>query len=281
MPKVNVNGININYEEAGSGPPLLLISGLGQSRFAWATVAPVLAEHHRVITFDNRGTGQSDVPEGPYTMQQLGDDAAALIDELGIGPVPAVGWSMGGVILQSMLIHNPGKVSKAVLLATFPNYTSIQQHWLDSLLILREAGASDDVLATATLPWGFTPHTLLNHDRLQALLDMMKLDPEPTSNEGYAAQAHGIRRFDWRPDLHKVDTPTLVIVGAEDVLTPPSQAFDMADRIPGAKLIIQARGGHGLPIEFPQPTITDILEFFGEDAEEAPAVPQTESAVTG
>ena len=91
---------------------------------------------------------------------------------------------MGGVVLQSLLINHPGKVSKAVLLATFPNYTSIQQHWLDSLLILREAGASRDVLATASLPWGFTPHTLLNHDRLQALLDLMKLDPEPTGQRG-------------------------------------------------------------------------------------------------
>src|SRR5436190_1133234 len=117
---VTVNGIRLAYEEAGNGPPLLLISGLGANRLGWAPVVPLLAGHFRCITFDNRGTGQSDVPPGPYSIDQMADDAAAFIDALGVAPVAAVGWSMGGSILQSLLINHGRLVRRAVLLSTLP-----------------------------------------------------------------------------------------------------------------------------------------------------------------
>ena len=86
MPHVTVNGISLYYEEAGAGPPLLLISGLGANHSRYAPVVPVLSPRYRVITFDNRGTGKSAVPPGPYRIEDLAADTAALIDHLGTGP---------------------------------------------------------------------------------------------------------------------------------------------------------------------------------------------------
>ena len=116
MPYVNNNGVNIHYHVEGDGPPLLLIAGLGGNRLRWATVLPTLRERHRCIIFDNRGTGRSDVPPGPYTIDQMGDDAAALIDLLGVGPVDCVGVSLGSSILQSLLIQHPEQSGKVELL---------------------------------------------------------------------------------------------------------------------------------------------------------------------
>jgi len=90
MATAHLNGIRIHYEVEGSGPPLLLISGLGQNSSAWVAMLPMLRERFSCITFDNRGTGRSEVPPGPYTIDQMADDAAALIEHLKTGPVRAV-----------------------------------------------------------------------------------------------------------------------------------------------------------------------------------------------
>jgi pimeloyl-ACP methyl ester carboxylesterase len=262
VPTVSVNGVNLYYEEEGSGPPLLLISGLGQNRMVWMMAVAELSKTYRCITFDNRGTGRSDVPPGPYSMKELGDDAAALVRELGIGPVPAVGWSMGGVVLQSMLVDHADVLSKAVLLSTLPNYTKVQDAWLDGGLELRRLKVSPVVQGASSMPWAFTPYTLYDHDRLYAMLQMGLQDPEPTSLEGFEAQAAGIRIFDRRAELPNATTPTLVLVGAEDVLTPPSQSAEMASLIPGAKLVVLPRGGHGMVIEFQAATLQAITDFL-------------------
>jgi pimeloyl-ACP methyl ester carboxylesterase len=268
MPKADVNGISLHYEVEGSGPPLLLISGLGLNRLVWTFVKPFFTDDFTVITFDNRGTGESDVPEGPYTMDQLGDDTAALVEHLGLGPVRAVGWSMGGCVLQSMLIHHPEALERAILLSTLPSYTPIQHLWLDGLLELRKAGADPVVLSAIGAPWGFTAKALFDHDAARAVFEIE--DPLPTSYEGYAAQAQGIRTYDALSDLHKATTPTLVLVGAEDVLTPPFQSVQIAERIPGAQLQVLPRGGHGMVMEYMPETLAAIRAYL--DAPVASAV---------
>jgi 3-oxoadipate enol-lactonase len=265
MPKAKVNGITLHYEVEGEGPPLVLIMGLGGNRLGMAPAVPMLSDAYRCITFDNRGTGESDTPPGPYTIDAMADDVAGLIEHLDLGPVKAVGWSLGGCVVQSLLIHHADKLDAAVLLSTLPAYTEVQHAWLDGILALREAGADPLVLNTALLPWAFTPYTLLDHAKARELLELMGSDPMPTSNEGYAAQAHAIRTYDSRPDLPSVTTPTLVLVGAEDVLTPPSQSIEIHEGIPGSKLLVLPRGSHGMLLEFMDVVIGEIRNFLGAE----------------
>ena len=262
MPRLTVNGVGLHYEEAGHGPPLLLISGLGANRLSWAPVLPLLSDAFRCITFDNRGTGESDVPPGPYTIDQMGDDTAALIDALGIAPVAAVGWSMGGSVLQSVLINHGDKVRRAVLLSTLPSYTDIQHGWLDALLTLRRANVDPLALGIVGMPWGFTPRLLADHARAFKAAQLAAQNPYPTRLEGFEAQAHAVRTYDSRPRLPEVTTPTLLLVGAEDVLTPVHQSVEIAELIPAARLTVLPRGGHAMVIEYPDDTVSAIRTFL-------------------
>ena len=262
MPHVTVNGIGVEYEEAGSGPPLLLISGLGANRLSWVPIVPLLSDAFRCIYFDNRGTGQSDAPPGPYTIDLLGDDAAALIDALGIAPARVVGWSMGGSILQALLINHGAKLSDAVLLSTLPAYTDLQHGWLDALLTMRRANLDPLAQGIIGMPWGFTPRLLADHTRAFAAAQLGAKNPYPTSLAAFEAQAQAIRVYDSRPMLPTVTTPTLVLVGAEDVLTPPHQSVEIAALIPSARLQLLPRGGHGMAVEYADDVAQAIRAFL-------------------
>jgi len=262
MAIAKVNGIRIAYEIEGSGPPLLLISGLGRNASSWATIVPMLRDRFSCITFDNRGTGRSDAPSGPYTIDQMADDAAALIEHLNTGPVCAVGWSLGGSVLQSMLIRHRDRLDRAVLLSAFPSYTELQHGWLDCLIALERCGVDPLRQALFRMAWVFTPRWLSNHTAAVAMAKLGLKDPYPTSIEAFEAQAHGLRRYDSRPDLPKVSTPTLVAVGAEDILTPVEQSAEIAHLIPGAKLQVLPRGGHGMALEYTSDTVKAIIAFL-------------------
>lgn len=261
MPVLEREGVSLHYDVQGEGEPLVLISGLGGSSAAWDPVVPLLADR-RVIRIDNRGTGQTGVPASPFTIDDMADDVAALIDELGVGPVDVVGWSMGGSILQSMLIRHGDVIRNAVLLSTFPSYTPVQDAWLDGNLAMRRAGMDPAAIMIAGIPWVFTGRMVTDHYTLAAVAEFSSSLPYPTSNEGFEMQAATLRVYDSRPGLPSVDNRVLVLVGAEDILTPPSQSVEMAQLIPNAQLRILPRGGHGMPVEYADDTVAAIKVFL-------------------
>lgn len=262
MATAPVNGTSLHYDVRGEGPPLLLVSGLGASSSAWAAVVPRLVADHTVITVDNRGTGRSAVPPGPYAIDDLADDTAALVEHLGLGPVAAVGWSLGGSVLQSMLIRHGHHLRRAVLLNAFPSYTPVQDAWLDCGLALRRAGVDPVAIALTGMPWGFTGRMLADHDAAAAQAELLRQDPHPTTLAGFEAQAAGLRVYDSRPGLPGATTPTLVLAGAEDVLTPVAQSVEMAALLPNAVLQVLPRGGHGMVVEYPDDTLAAITAFL-------------------
>lgn len=260
--KARVNGVDLAYEIGGSGPTLVLISGLGQNSLAWAGVVGMFRQHFRTLVFDNRGTGQSEVPAAPWTIDDMADDAAALIRHLGLGPAAVVGWSLGGSVLQSLLIRHGDVLRAGVLLNALPNYTTVQHRWLDAQLALRSSGVSPEAMVTMTLPWALSSLILSDHDRTAALVDQMMKNPWPTSYQGYAAQAQAIRDYDARPGLPQVTTPTLVLVGAEDILTPIAQSHQIASLIPGAQLEVLGKGGHSMVLDFPHEVVGTITRWI-------------------
>lgn len=265
MATTTVGGVRLHHDVTGDGPPLLLLAGLGLNSLAWAGVLPRLRERHTVITVDNRGTGRSDVPPGPYPIDDLADDTAGLLAQLGLGPVAAVGWSLGGSVLQSMLVRHGAALSRAVLLNAFPAYTAVQDAWLDAGLALRRAGLDPVTVSAQGLAWSFTPRLLADHGAAAAQAELAAKNPYPTPLEGFEAQAAGLRVYDARPGLPSVRTPTLVLAGAEDVLTPVAQSVEMAELIPTATLRVLPRGGHAMVLEYPDDTVAAI-EAYLEDS---------------
>ena len=112
--------MKIRWDSQGTGEPLLLIQGLGYGRWGWDPVVPGLAERYRVLTFDNRGIGESDKPAGPYTAREMADDALQVLDEAGVERAHVLGASLGGMIAQELAVKAPARVDKLVLCCTTP-----------------------------------------------------------------------------------------------------------------------------------------------------------------
>lgn len=263
MSFIQRDGYRIWFEEVGSGDPVLLLAGLGLDSSVWEQTVRSLSPSHRCILIDNRGVGRSTGTAGMYSIDSMADDCAAVLDSLEESAVSAVGWSMGGVILQSMLGRRPDLVSKAVLLSTMPRYTPVQHAWLDALLRLRALDLDPAVVAAFGTAWTHTARSLTDHDQVWATAVLSSARSADGSDDAFASQAAGLRIYDSRPHLPNVGAGVLILVGAEDILTPPSQSIAIADLIPGAHLRILPRGGHAMILEYPGDTVAAITEFFG------------------
>jgi 3-oxoadipate enol-lactonase len=233
MPLIQANGIALYVEDTGSGSPLLLITGAGSNTVGWGPLFPVLQERFRVIAFDNRGAGRSSAPPGPYTTRQMADDAAALLDHLGIPRAHVLGHSLGGMIAQEVALAYPERVERLVLVATLAcPRPGFWVPWSTFLVQAAERGLDPAGSALWLMPWMFTPTFMAQHDVVEAALAASRNDPYPTPAHGLAAQAAAGLAHDTRSRLPQIATPTLVLVGAEDIITPVSDARELAAGIP-------------------------------------------------
>jgi 3-oxoadipate enol-lactonase len=264
MPHARVNGIGLYYEDAGDGPPLLLIMGRNLSARAWAALLPALTPHHRVVSFDNRGCGRSDAPPGPYTTRLLADDVAALLDHLAIPRAHVAGVSLGGMVAQELALAHPRRVDCLALISTLARMReAIFGPWLTYFQQQAYAPGLDPAgRALWALPWAFTPAFLQQPALVEAALHNLASPPDRAPEHGSAAQDAAARAHDTRDRLRLIAAPTLVLVGAEDILTPPYYAEELAAGIPGARLQVLARGGHGMVAEYPGDVAAALLAFL-------------------
>jgi pimeloyl-ACP methyl ester carboxylesterase len=259
MPTVSVNTIDLYYQSAGAGPPVLLIAGFGCDHTAWAPVAGELAGHFRVISFDNRGIGQS---TGAVTdIHPMADDAAALIAALGVGPVGVVGHSMGGMIAQELALHHPGRVRSLVLLSSAAaldaRARAVIESWGELPARLEVAAATRLIL-----PWLYTNRFFAVPGAVASLIELIVHAPHPPAPAVIAAQSHAIAQFDARGRLSGVRCPTLVAVGREDVLLPPAFSEELVRLIPGAELALLEATGHNALIETPDAVANAVRRFL-------------------
>lgn len=256
-------GYRIAYDWSGpvDGAPLLLLAGLGLDSRSMRGLARGLQDRYRCLLLDHRGTGESTTSATPYAIDDLADDVAAVLDAEGLASVSALGWSMGGTVLQALLHRHPSRVSAAVLVSTFPNYSRLQHAWLDSNRALRASGLSAAEQALAGLSWLYGPRILADHAAAWALAERMGAG-RGVSDAVFEQQAAALHAFDALPSLPRVTARTLVLVGAEDVLTPLAQAEQIAAAIPSARLEVLPRGGHSMPFEYPRDTVEAARRFL-------------------
>jgi len=254
---VHVNGIDLYYEERGSGPPLLNIPPLSSTGFT----IPALEPHFRFITFDNRGAGRSAVPPGPYTTRLMADDAAALLDHLGIERAHILGFSLGGMIAQELAINYPERVDHLVINGAYarPNLAVVDP-WLTLWDQAYEKQIDPVAFNLWLLGWLLTPAFMSQPDLVAAALEGE--DPYPASAEGIAAQTAAIRTHDTLDRLGQISAPTLLLFGAQDIVTPLVYADELAAGIPGAKLQVLDPGGHSVLFEFEDAANQALLEFL-------------------
>jgi len=266
MPTVHANNIDLYYEIHGSGPPLLLISGLGYGLWQWHKMIPLLAGECQVIAFDNRGAGQSDKPASPYTAAMLAADTAGLIEALGLGQVAVMGHSMGGFVAQQLVLDRAELVDRLILASTNfggPNHIPVTQEALAAMM--DRSGEPAEVvrrgIAVACAPGFAEAHP----ERVQELVAYRLTNPVPPA--AYQAQmAIGLgllsptAAFEGR--LKAVAAPTLILFGEHDRVVPPGNAALLQRAIPNSEVVILPGAGHMFPIEVPEAAAEVVGDFL-------------------
>jgi 3-oxoadipate enol-lactonase len=266
MPKTNVQGLNMYYEFAGEGEPLVLISGLGGDHMDWmmTQVPAFTAAGYQCLLFDNRDAGQSDEsPEASYSIRQFADDTAALLDQLDVGQAHILGVSMGGMIAQEFAINYPERAQTVTLVCTLPAAEPYCVHVIESWKTVRRQVTLGEFYAVAG-PWVFTYRFYEQPEIVQMFMQMVQENPFPQSVAGFLRQCDAIIAHDALDRLGSITAPTHVIVGAEDILTPPRHARTLAEKIPGARLTTVPEAGHGLFWERPMEFNQAFLDFLKE-----------------
>jgi len=262
MPTVRVNDINLYYAEAGAGPPVILIMGLGGDHLAWAFQVRAFAERYRVITFDNRGAGRSDAPDQPYTTALMAADTLALMDALGIDRAHVVGVSMGGMIAQELALAAPARVRSLHLGCTLARPDAYLRALLEAWRDVRTALPRERAVRAMAL-WMFAPETYdTRPDFVETIIQTSLANPFPQTVTGFLRQADAVAAHDTLDRLGAIRCPTLVSVGEEDILVPPRFSRELAARIPGAELRILPGAGHVYFWECPEAFNALCLEFM-------------------
>ena len=263
MPRLRCNGVELRVEEIGSGPPLLLIMGLGASLETWVAQREAFARRYRVILFDNRGAGESESPPPPWSVPDMAADAVGVLDALGVERAHVLGVSMGGMIAQEMAIGWPERVDRLIVGVSFARPDPLRRAFLLFRRWARLQGADLVQEGVANLPWLVSPRVLNDPDRLEEILGIVGTMPLMAA-DAYAHQIDAILEHDTLSRLDRVRAPTLVVAAAEDVLTPLMLSREIATAIPGARLIVLPRGNHAVQIEDPEAFNAAVLEFLAE-----------------
>ncbi|MBP2683162.1 MAG: alpha/beta fold hydrolase, partial [Deltaproteobacteria bacterium] len=262
MPHKNLPGFRVYYETHGSGFPLLLINGLGSDHLEWLYQVPAFEPHFEVVIFDNRGTGASDVPPGPYTTAQMADDAAALLEALGIPRAHVLGVSLGGMIAQEVALRHPDRVARLVLGCTGPGGTLAVRPSPEAMAAFAGAGGEDpEAELRRMLPYLYSDAYIEERPKEIDAFLRRRLENR-TPREGYTGQMAAAVTHDAADRLDRIRAGTLVITGDADRLVPPENSARIAGRIPGARLVLLPGAPHRLFAENADAFNREVLDFL-------------------
>jgi 3-oxoadipate enol-lactonase len=256
------DGTRLHYRLVGraTAPPVLMIQGLATDMTGWTLQRVAFAHRFRTVAMDNRGVGRSGKPFGRYSLEQMAADALAVLDHAGIDSAHVMGASMGGAIAQLLALHHPERVRSLVLACT-----ACRNHpWRRELLaewasIANERGMNE--MARRAVHWVVAPRSVRRLWPALGWFGPLAMSPPA---HAFASQVRAILDApEERVDrLATLDIPTLVVVGNQDILTPRGDSEELAERIPGAELVVISGAAHGLMIEHATTFNRVVLDFL-------------------
>ena len=260
------DGVRIHYRVFGraDGEPLLMLHGLGTDNSGWLLQRRAFGAHYRCIAVDNRGTGRSDKPRGPYRLEQMADDAAAVLAHAGVSSAHVMGASMGGVLAQILTVTRPELVRSLVLACTACRMEPWRRELFESWI---ETAQSRGMRAFSThnLNWLIGPRSMR---RMWPLAPVVAPFAIRAPVHGFVGQCRALLAVDegWSAMLAAVAVPTLVIVGSQDILTPVADSELVASHITGARLAVVRGGAHGFMVECSSTFNETVLSFLDDAA---------------
>jgi pimeloyl-ACP methyl ester carboxylesterase len=278
MPKVKVNDIQMYYEVKGEGFPLVMINGMNDNLDCWnPCLTGALSKKFKVVLFDTRGAGRTDVSDREYTIRLFADDTAGLMNALGISKAHILGLSMGGMIAQELAINYPEKVSKLVLCSTSGQWNPNKE--TSRIVLAMDRGCSIEELAEIYLSFPFVKDYPIDFIRRDPTVvnvftaDFVKENPDlvnlyfqramdhPISVGASKRQFNAVKKFNTQGRLQKIKAPTLILHGKKDFVFAPENGSNLAETIPNAKLVHLQKSAHYLAEEMSE-VIRVITEFL-------------------
>ncbi|MBT3283276.1 alpha/beta hydrolase [Candidatus Bathyarchaeota archaeon] len=266
MPAINSNGIDIYYEMRGEGSPLILINGWGGNLDSWrGKMIDLLSGKHRVIMMDNRGTGRSDKPDVPYTMDMMAADVKGVLDALGIKKTHVMGFSMGGAITQTFGVNYPETTLSLVVCGASAgrenSVSSDPKVQMDLALIANPSPEMTERDVTVKLLYLLYSKEYVEV-HLEELVKEETYSDHPTPSHALMNQSHAISTMDTYHHLPDLKVPVLVMTGDEDVLVPPENSEKIASQIPKSELVMIPGCGHGFLKQNTEEATEHVLRFL-------------------
>jgi pimeloyl-ACP methyl ester carboxylesterase len=244
VPFVNRGAFELYYEITGTGPPVLLISGQAMTLATWWRTVPVLAESFRVLAFDHRGMGRSGHSPWAYTVAQMADDAAAVLDAAGVERAHVYGISLGGMVAQEVALRYPKRVQALVLGATTAGGPGAVLARPEPLGFFIRAGAmGHEEVEWAAVPYNYGEETRRHHGQ-RIVDDIARRLVDTPDALGYVHQVAAAASHNTVGRLAEITAPTLVVHGERDIVIPPSNGRLLAQAIRGAELKLWPGAGH-------------------------------------
>ncbi|MDQ4037633.1 MAG: 3-oxoadipate enol-lactonase [Actinomycetota bacterium] len=265
-----MGAIALHHEITGSPgtPAVLLLNSLGSTLAMWERQVPELAERFLVVRCDTRGHGESPVPPGPYVIDDLVDDAVALLENLGIERAHVAGLSLGGMVALRLAARDPERVDRLAVLCASAQ-VGPPEIWAERAAMVRAKGTVA-VADTVVGRWLTDARRAADPQTTDYLREMIAQTPA----DGYAACCDAIRDMDLSDDLAAITAPTLVVAAADDPSIPPVHQQTIAAGIPGSRLIELAECAHLATVDQPEAVTAALLEHFskGSSANGAPSI---------
>ncbi|HEY7198069.1 MAG TPA: alpha/beta fold hydrolase [Gaiellaceae bacterium] len=260
MPTVTANDVELAYSIEGEGDEtLVLVNGLADTKETWELQLPAFTPHYRVVSYDNRGVGESSVPPGPFTTKQMAEDLAGLVEALELPRFHLVGVSMGGMIVQEYAIEHAERLLSVSFCCTYshpgPFCSRMFSCWRDLVPSMGVGFTQREVLL-----WAFT--TDFFEQRTAELEEVEEfLASNPQEPDGYLAQLSSIETHDTRGRLGAVTCPAMTLVGREDLIIYPNLSRRMHEELPDSTWV-EVEGGHACLWEFPESFNDAVLQFL-------------------
>jgi 3-oxoadipate enol-lactonase len=247
------------FEGPPGAPVLTLTHPLGATLALWDDHVAVLTQRYRVLRYDVRGHGASEVPAGPYTLEQMASDLFEVLDMLGVAETHFVGVSMGGLIGMTAALGRPERIKSLVLCDTTACYgPAVRPMWEERLRVAENEGMSPSLVGRTMAIWFTETYRVAHHKEVERIAAMLR----HTDPRGYAASIRAIGFVDLTERIGAIHHPTLIVVGEEDPGTPPGMARVIHERIAGSELLVLPGSMHCAVVEDSDAFLGALLDFL-------------------
>jgi 3-oxoadipate enol-lactonase len=255
---IKAHGIvqHVRVEGSEGKPALVFANSLGSDLRIWDGVVPHLSGDFRIIRYDKRGHGLSDVPPPPYALDDFVLDLVGLFDALTIKEATVCGLSVGGVIAQGLALRYPDRLRALVLCDTGMRIGTLAS-WEERIATVKESGLSK-LIGPSMERWFASTFREHRKVEMQGYANMLRSIPA----EGYLGACYALRDADLTQQTPTIKKPTLVLCGDQDIATPPELSRALAQAILGARLALIKEAGHLTPIEQPEAMAQQMRQFF-------------------